>query len=42
MRKHGVKVPPNATESWTPGPGTDKAKYQKAILACINKLVTPS
>jgi len=42
MRKHGVKVPPNATESWTPAPGTDKKKSQKAILACLNKLVVPT
>jgi hypothetical protein len=41
MRKRGVDVPANATESWTPAPGTDKVKYQKAILACINKLVSP-
>jgi hypothetical protein len=42
MRRHGVEVPPNATESWTPAPGTDKAKSQKAILACLNNLVSPS
>jgi hypothetical protein len=42
MRKHGVKVPPNATQSWTPGPGADKEKSQKAVLACLNNLISPS
>jgi hypothetical protein len=36
MRRHGIKVPANG-ERWTPPPGYDPTKAQKAFKECLRQ-----
>ncbi|MGP4022570.1 hypothetical protein [Actinomadura sp. 3N407] len=36
LRRHGIKVPATG-EQWTPPPGYDPTKAQKALKACLQK-----
>ena len=40
LRRQGIEVPP-AGEKWTPPPGYDPAKAQKALTSCLPKTTPP-